>query len=377
MSAADTRGNLAVRPRPRMPEGAAGRLCDRILVHTGVTSLQLAAQWVDPDISGLWVGGRRLPDRIARWLAGYPGVMVLDPEAYTTSFASPDAVFALPAGQLFATLDDVLDEQLRAGATVAVTPTRYLGAGDSRSLRALVSQARTIERDDTILVVPFAVDWLGPVRFGEFRDTLASVSLPIALMFGGQHDPLERFASAVRRVRLLERELPHVMRARTDLAAFDGLAHGSFAGAVGFGGSRRHLVPPGSPHDASRRTPSVLVPHLMRYVHSDELAERLHRGVPRCSCAACEDRSLGGFLHEADRDDADAHNLCIWTQWLRELHDHDTLVDRAFWWRAKCRAALDEHERLDTVHGYRVFPPRRALRRYAEEAPWPAASSSP
>jgi hypothetical protein len=57
-------------------------------------------------------------------------------------------------------LDSVLHGQRICGAAAATTPSRYVQAGDSAAFKALVRQARVIERDDVIVTVPVALPWL-------------------------------------------------------------------------------------------------------------------------------------------------------------------------------------------------------------------------
>lgn len=369
-----TPNDTAHRTTPVRPPGRAAALTDRILVHTGVRDLDVTLAYVDDEHSGVWVGAKNVADRL-RSCRDFTGPLVADPEAYTAEVATPAGVFSLPDDSLFPELDSVLDEQRAAGATVALTPTRYIAANDTASLRELSQQAKRIERDDTILAVPLAVSWLGHEHIDELAHHLLPIDLPMALICGGRFDPLEKTPGAVQNLRRLEAELPHVMRARTDLAAFDGLAHGSFAGAIGIGESRRHLVPPGErrPYAHPGHTPAVLVPHLMSYAKSAELAEFYDdetMAPPRCVCGACEGRSLTRFLRPEDQREANAHNVLIWTDWLHGMLDLPSLGARAVWWRGRCKAALDQHAIAEAQLGFRAFTPRPALRRYADTPPW-------
>ena len=77
--------------------------------------------------------------------------------------ATDDEPFALPDsdGALFGgDLDSLLDGQRQRHAAAAITPSRYIQAGDSAAFKALVRQAQAIERDDVIVVVPVALPWL-------------------------------------------------------------------------------------------------------------------------------------------------------------------------------------------------------------------------
>lgn len=361
-----TSNDTARRAMPNRPTGTAAALTDRILVHTGTRDLDIAIAYVDSEIGGLWVG----TDGIEQ-LSGKTEVpVVVDPEAYTKHVAVPDDVFDLTD----TTLDTFLDDQVANGATVALTPTRYLCGGDTTTLRAFSQQAQRIQRTDTMVAAPLSIDWLSVEHFTELLDALSSIELPIGLICGGRLDSLEQAPDAIVNLRRLEAEVPHVMRARTDLGAYDGLAHGAFAGAIGVDGFRRHLIPPGEryPYAPCRGTPAVLVPPLMTYVQPAKLAEFFDdepTSPPRCECGVCEGRSLTRFVRNESRREVNAHNLLVWSGWLRELLDLPSLGGRAAWWRGRCRAALDRHEIIHAQLGFRAFTPRPALRRYAELPP--------
>ena len=77
--------------------------------------------------------------------------------------ATEDEPFALPDsdGALFGgDLDAVLNGQRNSHAAAAMTPSRYIQAGDSAAFKALVRHAQAIERDDVIVAVAVALPWL-------------------------------------------------------------------------------------------------------------------------------------------------------------------------------------------------------------------------
>jgi hypothetical protein len=125
---------------------------------------------------------------------------------------------------------------------------------------------------------------------------------------------------------------------RTDLAAFDCLAHGGLFAAIGAGGSLRHAPPCDEQPQSSggAHPPSVLLPDLMRFSKADFLAERYANDrPPRCECSMCEGSPLDSFnsLRGEVRAAAHAHNAATWNSWLPDLFAHSNLGDRQEWWK--------------------------------------------
>ena len=54
----------------------------------------------------------------------------------------------------------MLQEQRDCGASVAMTPTRYVHAGDADALKGVMRAAQAIERDDVVVTLPIAISWL-------------------------------------------------------------------------------------------------------------------------------------------------------------------------------------------------------------------------
>ena len=72
--------------------------------------------------------------------AAFP--LLIDPEGYKDYTATREAPFRLPGADSLipATLDSVLDAQLQAGATAALTPTGYIPAAATDVLKAAVGE---------------------------------------------------------------------------------------------------------------------------------------------------------------------------------------------------------------------------------------------
>jgi hypothetical protein len=134
------------RPRPAVASGCARLLAGRILVHARARLVAEALNkgtdlgaLIDPARSGLILCGStgQMLARCRR--EGFAGPLATDPAAYEKAAASPDQPFTLgeEGSQLFGpTLSQVLDGQLQSGADFALTPTRFIRAGDRDSLKA-------------------------------------------------------------------------------------------------------------------------------------------------------------------------------------------------------------------------------------------------
>src|SRR5215472_12126303 len=78
--------------------------------------------------------------------SGYTGVLVEDVAAYEKEVATADEPFALPQPGLFGNdLESVLQGQLARGASVALTPTRYVPAGAADALKAIMTGAQALD----------------------------------------------------------------------------------------------------------------------------------------------------------------------------------------------------------------------------------------
>jgi hypothetical protein len=305
------------------------------------------------------------------------GPLLIDPAAYVHEVATADEPFALPESDdaLFGTnVNVLLDGQRQCHAAAAMTPSRYVQAGDSAALKALVHHAQAIERDDVIVAVPVALSWLTKDQYlPQLIAGLKRIPHPKAVMFGAQKNPFD-VAAATPNFRRLLAETTNVGLWRADVpAAFDCLAHGGMFAAIGAGGSLRHLVPADEKPDANNpvvHTPAVLLPSMLRYSEGRFIANKYaSTPAPRCDCPVCDGASLDRFDSTSSevRIAAHAHNAAVWTGWLADLFNHTTDAERRLWWRGFCQAAVDAHEQENTrLRQKGAFKPSPALRRLAK-----------
>jgi hypothetical protein len=354
---------------------AAQKMGQRVLLLDRPRYVSAAPPYLNLDHGGLVLCGKNAYTRARELrLQGYGGILVIDQAACESEAATKDEPFARPEGRLFGDrLDDVFQQQLDCGADVVLTPTRYVHAGDAAALKGVMSAARAIERDDVIVTVPVAVSWLRDESLPQLMEVLKRIPHPKALILGGQFNPLDAFAAAPKNLRQLFMELPDLGLWRTDLAAFDCMAHGGLFGAIGAGGSLRHLPPqdedPQSSNFPGAHFPSVLVPDLLGFFRADLLAPKYANVLaPRCSCLVCNEGLLDRFNRRdgSTRAAAHGHNAATWNSWLPDLFDHQSLRDRQQWWKNRCAAAVYEHEAESArIQQPGAFKPKKFLRAWA------------
>jgi len=380
---------LADCPSPPAPAGRAAGLANRILVYLRPGKVATVLPHLDTGHSGLILAGAS-PGKGLQELEGTgPGVpRLIDPACHEKYTATCDAPFLLPKGQLHApSLDDVLDDQLRAGVTVALTPTGYIPAGRTDILRAAARQFSQLGRDDVIFVAPLDVSLVDRAYIKTTTAILASLDNPIALILGRQFDPLDQSKRIIPNLRELAATVP-LMPVRTDFNGFDLAAHGAFAAAIGTGGSLRHAVDPQERPMAFRRkgepadpAPSVLFPELASWFKGSKIAKlfgaRPH-AAPRCYCPVCQGQRLTRFLKREDQDDAIAHGVEVWSGWAADLLDQPTVRDRAVYWRNLCCGAVATHAvfRMQLkIMDARTLQPQGPLGVWATQPAWPAEST--
>lgn len=353
---------------------AARAVAQRILMLQRAKLVQGTPGYLDPDHGGLVLCGDGASARLGELRSGFSGVLLEDLAAYEKEIATPDAPFAIPEGVLFGgDLDSVLQEQIDRGATAAIAPTRYVKAGDSAALKAILKAVDAVERDDVIVPLPVSIGWLRDEGRTQLTAVIRRMRHPVALILGGQFDPLQQFAAAPENLRGLLRDVPGIGLWRTDLAGFDALAHGGSFAAIGAGGSVRHLVPAGERAETSNQGgpnyPSVLVPELLRFSTAKFLADAYANSTPpRCHCPLCDGSFLESFfgLTDAVKAAAHAHNAAIWNSWLPDLFEHTRLADRQRWWRDRCKLAVEAHTSENTrIKQPGKFKPPAALKKWA------------
>jgi hypothetical protein len=278
--------------------------------------------------------------------------LAAEPKGAGSAFATVQEPFVLPIGDgLFDwPLSRVLDGQLEAGASFAITPTGYLQAGDADPLRAAIDKLNALDRDDVLFYLPADPLWVAGDDRSQFVALLKQSRHPIGLALGADTDP-QREKGVPAGMRDVCHEVPGVMPWRADLSAFDGLTHGANAAAFGLRGSQRHVVEPGHKGWANLadRTPRVLMVELLRFLRSGAIADRYAAvGGPACLCPVCQGKPLGRFVAREDAE-ADRHNVFSVLGLFGEMLASSTL--RQAWWQGRLREAQVAHETVATLTG--------------------------
>ncbi len=185
---------LADLPSPERPAGRAGALLDRMLVYARPQQVPASCPTsTTTAVASSWPGRRPGSERASWWRRGFTGPLLIDPAAYENHVATPPEPFWLPENQLLPmTLDDLLDQQIAAGAVAAITSTKFITAGDTDSRKAAARQVKRLGRDDVILLAPLDISLLGKRYIRQTTAILADVGSPVALVLGKQFDPLDQ-----------------------------------------------------------------------------------------------------------------------------------------------------------------------------------------
>lgn len=342
-------------------------LAGRVLAMVGRNDAEAVASRVSLVTGGLVLTGQPDLGVLDRLRRRYPDLLLVqDPHSDFDADATVDAPFGLAEPDLFGggDLHRALDDQIAAGASFALTPTRFIRAGDSATLKAVQLATAGMSRTDMVVRVPVDAGWAKPVPMEQLIAVLKRIPHPVALSFGSSRDPMEG-RGVVEAVRRLSLEVPNVALWYTDLSAFAHISVGGLAGAVGFVPSLRHGAIPGKggrARDKYDRTPHILVPEWLRYMQGSQLEERFATTQPpHCWCVVCDGRALDRFSgSDESRLEAHTHNVAVLMTLAAQLRKLDA-GERLLWWRARLQAALAAHLDAEAQTG-RSMPVPPALK---------------
>jgi hypothetical protein len=323
---------------------------------------------IDPRHGGLVVRGGHAASTVASVRNAHPTMtLLIEPESASTYQATADEPF-LPADEgLFPlSLADSLAGQRQAGASLVITPSGQVDAGDAPALKAIVNQANALDDADLLTLVPVSDRWLTPPDIDQLVAVLKRSRHPVLLgLVNSTDDPLIR-QGAVDGYARLASEVPGIVMWRTDLSGLGALAHGAVAAVIGQRPSQRRYAKVGVTSRSSKladRTPHVLLPELLRYSRAQQMRTEWFATSPslNCTCTYCHGRDLDRFDKSPE-----AHAAA----YLHNLRALNALVDgclsaasRREWWTQLLRDAQSAHLELGNRIN-RIVPEPLSMKRW-------------
>lgn len=359
-SGAQPPGGVGTVASPRTKE-AARRLATRVLVLAS-SEAEATAPFVDEHTGGLIVTGAEAMTTVGRLRPHYPRLTLLIEPDSVKEFATAERPFVFdqdPQALVPQELDEVLDGQIAAGASVAVFPAGVIDAGDSAAAKAVVRAANEVDRGDAILPLFLNYRWAIEPAVTQLVAIAKRSRHPVAVaLVDSNSDPLNH-AGAPAGYRRIFAEVSQAMPWRADLGGFDALAHGAFAAAIGQLPSLRRVAVPGSTPHASRpgeNYPHILVPQLVRYSRSNHMQQAWFASAEpyTCLCQHCRGRAIDRFNGSPEeRLEGHLHNLDRLSDWRSQIDGFSTEQINA-WWKARLSDAEYEHEALKGYTGVTV-----------------------
>jgi hypothetical protein len=270
-----------------------------------------------------------------------PGILI-DPAAYAPQGRTePTGLFDY---------DDWLIRQQAADVPVILTDTPRLPNNNRLALHEALTRWDELDQP-TLVVLPIESWWLRP-GLAWLTEEVRAAGRPVAIVLLHQFNGLDPAGAVAGLLRFIADVAPlPVVLLRCDISAIGAVAHGAFAGFVGWGTGGRHgplPIRPAKADDQRDDSPSVLVPALTDYLKTSKLPALRDRGlddraldVLRCDDPVCGGESLLRIaeLSEASVRDgrllAGRHNLASTEQLARRILADAEPRDA---WRETCRA---------------------------------------
>jgi hypothetical protein len=276
----------------------------------------------------------------AKLAAKTPGVLV-DPAAYAPQPKSDE-------GALF-DYDDWLMRQRAADVPLILTDTPRIPNKDLDALRKALARWADID-DPTLVVLPIEPWWL---REGlrHLTEEVQAAARPVAIVLLHRYNGLDPAGAVAGLLTFISDVAPlPVILLRCDISAVGAVAHGAFAGFVGWSANTRHGPLPmrqktrAEDDDDRDDSPSVLLPALHDYVKASRLPALARARRPdmlRCGDPVCRGDTLLRIA-ELTEDDlptartlAGRHNMAITEQIARGILP--AAEPRDAWWET-CQA---------------------------------------
>jgi hypothetical protein len=344
--------------RARRAAQGVHALADCLLTQAGAQEAAQYAGAVDERHGGLVVSGTSALSEVRRLRdSGFGGALLVDPQRYKGSRRSYAADGMAPGAAA---------RQLYAGATVALSDSGYIPAGDVAALDAVLAAA-TSYSVEAVPVLPMPTTWLADPddRQRLAERVIASKVKSVAVILEHSSDPLGARAALAGALAIVA--LPvKLLVLRCDGSAIGLLAHGAHAASVGVRSGLRHLYPVkeggGGPRPGSSE--AAYFQAGMSFLDVGKLALGVARDPedPRwsCYCDTHAGRNVGDLLTWPDVD-IRRHSA---TALLREQQALSALPrwQRSASWQARVASALSTYDEMNAV-GIAWRPPA-ALRHW-------------
>ena len=323
-----------------------------------------AASTIHPNHSGIFLTGQRASVRAATLRRQHPGTpMIVEPRATTHYWADEDAPFALAdrSGNFDTNLplEAMLDQQRAAGDPIAMTPTGQIRVGESETLKAVIESANDLDRDDVLVSVPLAANWLSQATStDQVIRVLDRSRHPVALSFTDGISPLGSMKRMRAHRRLVATTTAEVLAYRIDLNGLDALAQGAMAAAIGAYPTKRRLDPvPMKPKTGGPQgevlSPQMLIPDMLRIMPSMWMRNTWFLNAPSfaCSCAVCDGDAIDR-LHESDLERALGHrHNVLGFELLLDTMLAVPRANRPATWASLVAGAIDTYPQLEAHLG--------------------------
>jgi hypothetical protein len=374
--ASSTAQRPASAARQLAPATARTLVAGRVLVVAGTPEQHrypaiLQSEATSLATTGLVVCGANATATVRRIRASHPDLFLLcdqtanekfnasdkAPFPHTASSTDQDSLFAPP------TLGERIQAQIGAGASLALTPTGYIQAGDRPALRAVITEANKLKRNDVIVLLPLSPKWLVGSDLKMVMAAIKRCKHPVAITLcdsGG--DPMSPKGVLAGAQALAAMDTPPMFH-KTDLAGFHLMAHGALAASVGVIASKRRGAIPGKGGFAQQtnRGATVLIPSLLRFRRSLDMQDQWYasRKAPDCHCTACGGQPIDRFgVDEYDDAEPTEHNAIGVISYINNAHAVGGFTSA---WPDIVRDGVAAHASLSQYVGTKVDPPANLL----------------
>jgi hypothetical protein len=304
-----------------------------------------------------------------------PDVVVLvEPKAFASAFATADEPFALPTDTLFPySLADAVNDQILNGAPFALTPSGYVRSTAPEALKAIVEQANQLTTDKLIVAVPLEESWLMASRCTQLIAILKRCVHPVVISLGSERKPLNN-ERARGLVTVLDKvEGIGVMRA-DHLVGLEALARSSGCATFGLIPSRRRITPPaktGSSFFNHDRRQHLFHRCFHRYLSAPTGDQWFaNTSAPICAEQCCKGRRTDPFP-VAELVAAKNHNAC--TMLVLASVINGTRSERLATLAAIYYDAAVEHVKWSTLTGQELKVPEEQAALASQGTPRPAS----